>query len=330
MEEASFVHSGDIFTLTDKSGYQLPYYNKSTPGGPPPGVPHRRRMARSYSMHSVMHETNRSHIQIAPQAREQIPFITKSVHMRECLAEFLATLVFLCFGLGVNNQVNLSDDANGTWLSVNICWGIGILIGVYVAEGVSGAHLNTAVTVTHAVYGRLPWWKVPGYAAAQTLGAFCAAALIYVLQYQRLMEVDPHKTTSQGNFATFPTDGVSNLTAFYSEALATAMLLMAIYAITDERNRGAGAVGTPFAFGLLFMALGMAFGMNTGYALNPARDFGPRFFLLMAGYGPHVFSSHSVYFWVPIIGPIVGGIMGAGLYFFLVQLQHASEEEDEE
>ncbi|KAG7398336.1 hypothetical protein PHYBOEH_011244 [Phytophthora boehmeriae] len=323
MEEQSFVYSGDIFTLTDKSAHhgQYQYQPKTTP--------RRRRAPRSYSLYSELHETNRSHIRVRPQTREQIPFITQSVHMRECLAEFLGTMVFICFGLGVNNQVNLSEDSNGTWMSVNICWGIGVLMGVYVAEGVSGAHLNTAVTFTHAVFGRIPWWKVPGYAAAQTLGSFCAAALVYVLHYQRLMLADPDKETTQGNFATYPGDGISNLTAFYSEALATAMLVVAIYAITDERNRGAGTVGTPFAFALLFMALGMAFGMNTGYALNPARDFGPRVFTLMAGYGPKVFSSHSGYFWVPILGPLVGGVMGAGSYLFLVQLQHDSDEDDE-
>ncbi|KAI9990967.1 hypothetical protein PInf_018585 [Phytophthora infestans] len=327
MEEASFAHSGDIFSLTDKSGYQIPYYIK-TVGTGGENVGHRRRMPRSYSTHSMLHETNRSHVYITGSAREHIPFVTKSVHMRECLAEFLGTLVFLCFGIGVNNQVNLSDSANGTWLSVNICWGIGVLVGVYVAEGISGAHLNTAVTFTHAVFGRLPWWKVPGYAVAQTMGAFCASALVYVLHYQLLMEIDPNGVTTQGNFVTYPKDGISNLTAFYSETLGTALLLMAIYAITDERNRGAGPVGTPFAFAMLFMALGMALGMNTGYALNPARDFGPRLFTLLAGYGPKVFSSNAHYFWVPIIGPLLGGVMGAGAYFFIVQLQEDTDEEE--
>ncbi|KAG3063110.1 hypothetical protein PI124_g22559 [Phytophthora idaei] len=123
MEEASFAHSGDIFSLTDKSGYQIPYYIK-TGGAAGENVGHRRRLPRSYSTHSVLHETNRSHVYITGSAREHIPFVTKSVHMRECLAEFLGTLVFLCFGIGVNNQVNLSDGAIGTWLSVNICWAL--------------------------------------------------------------------------------------------------------------------------------------------------------------------------------------------------------------
>ncbi|KAG3063111.1 hypothetical protein PI124_g22558 [Phytophthora idaei] len=162
------------------------------------------------------------------------------------------------------------------------------------------------------------------------MGAFCASALVYVLHYQRLMEEDSNGMTTQDNFATYPKDNISNLTAFYSETLGTAVLLMAIYAITDERNRGAGPIGTPFAFALLFMALGMALGMNTGYALNPARDFGPRLFTLLAGYGPKVFSANAHYFWVPIIGPLVGGVMGAGAYFFIVQLQEDTDEEGTE
>ncbi|RLN87536.1 hypothetical protein BBJ28_00014283 [Nothophytophthora sp. Chile5] len=277
-------------------------------------------------MHSLLHQTNRSQVWPIGENRELLPFVSKSVHLRECFAEFLGTLVLICFGVGVNNQVVLSADANGTWLSINICWGIGVLIGVYVAEGVSGAHLNTAVTFAHAVFGRIAWWKVPGYAFAQTLGAFCAAALIYVLQYQRLMLEDPNQETMQANFATYPSEGVSNLTAFFTEALATGVLLLAIYAITDEKNRAAGPVGTPFAFALLFMGLGMAFGMNTGYAANPARDLGPRLFTLMAGYGTKVFTASAYYFWIPIVGPIVGGVMGAGTYVFFVQAQHANED----
>ncbi|ETI41239.1 hypothetical protein F443_13533, partial [Phytophthora nicotianae P1569] len=96
-------------------------------------------------------------------------FAVQSVHLRECFAEFLGTFVMIVFGMGVNNQVTNSQDANGTWLSINMCWGIGVLIGVYCSEGISGANLNTAVTLAHCVYGRLPWWKAPGYMISQLL-----------------------------------------------------------------------------------------------------------------------------------------------------------------
>ncbi|KAG6572562.1 putative aquaporin [Phytophthora cinnamomi] len=249
-------------------------------------------------------------------------FAVQSVHVRECLAEFLGTFVMIVFGMGVNNQVTNSQDANGTWLSINMCWGIGVLIGVYCSEGVSGANLNTAVTLAHCVYGRLPWWKAPGYMLSQLLGAFCGAFVIYVMQYQNLNVIDPHRETTQSSFATYPSANISNYTAFYTEFIGTAMLVLSIYAITDKRNRPAGPVGAPFAFCLMIMALGMAFGMNTGYAVNPARDFGPRLFTFCAGWGSKVFTTRSYYFWIPLVADSLGGVCGAGLYRVLVEIHH--------
>ncbi|KAE8974538.1 hypothetical protein PR002_g25885 [Phytophthora rubi] len=222
----------------------------------------------------------------------------------------------------------LSEESNGTWLSINMAWGIAVLMGVYCSEGVSGAHLNCAVSFAHAVYGRLPWWKLPGYCVSQVVGAFLGAGAIYLLDYQKLMKADPNKETTQANFATYPSEDINNLTAFYSEALATCMLLLCIYAITDHRNRSPGTVGTPFAFALMIMALGMSFGMNTGYAMNPARDFGPRLFTYMVGYGSKVWTADGFYFLIPIFGPFIGGVVGAGMYTFLVQVQHPNEPED--
>ncbi|GMF16631.1 unnamed protein product [Phytophthora lilii] len=249
-------------------------------------------------------------------------FATQSVHVRECLAEFLGTFVMIVFGMGVNNQVTNSHDANGTWLSINICWGIGVMIGVYCSEGISGANLNTAVTLAHCVYGRLPWWKAPGYMLSQLLGAFCGAFVIYVMQYQNLNVIDPNRETTQSSFATYPSDNISNYTAFYTEFVGTAMLVLSIYAITDKRNKSAGPVGSPFAFCLMIMALGMAFGMNTGYAVNPARDLGPRIFTAIAGWGSKVFTLRSYYFWIPIVADSLGGVCGAGLYRVLVEIHH--------
>ncbi|RLN87534.1 hypothetical protein BBJ28_00014285 [Nothophytophthora sp. Chile5] len=249
-------------------------------------------------------------------------FHVESVHLRECFAEFLGTLIMMLFGMGVNNQVTNSDDEKGTWLSINICWGIGVQLGVYCTEGVSGAHLNTAVTLAHAVYGRLAWWKVPGYMLSQLLGAFIGAFMIYVMQYQNLNVVDPNRETTQKSFATYPSDQISNYTAFYTEFLGTAVLVLGIYAITDQRNRAAGPVGGPFAFCMLITGLGMAFGMNTGYAINPARDLGPRLFTFCAGWGSKVFTLRDYYFWIPIVGPLLGGVCGGGLYRLLVEIHH--------
>ncbi|KAG2504222.1 hypothetical protein JM18_009513 [Phytophthora kernoviae] len=258
----------------------------------------------------------------ATQYKSLSRFATKSVHMRECLAEFLGTFVMILFGMGVNNQVVNSKDANGTWLSINMCWGVAVLIGVYCSEGISGANLNTAVTLSHCVYGRLPWWKAPGYMISQLLGAFCGAFVIYIMQYQNLNVVDPDRETTHSSFATYPSDNISNYTAFYTEFIGTAMLVLSIYAITDKRNRSAGPVGSAFAFCLMIMGLGMAFGMNTGYAVNPARDFGPRLFTFCAGWGSKVFTLRDHYFWIPLVAPLFGGVTGGGLYRLMVEIHH--------
>ncbi|TYZ66256.1 hypothetical protein PybrP1_010690, partial [[Pythium] brassicae (nom. inval.)] len=244
-------------------------------------------------------------------------FVVTSVHKRECMAEFLGTFIMICFGMGVNNQVDLSANTKGTWLSINICWGIAVMLGVHASEGVSGAHLNPVVTFANAVYGKLAWRKVPGYFLSQLLGAFAGAVVIYLLDYQTLNLVDPLRETSQAHFATYPRAGISHVTAFYTEFLGAAFLVLGVYAITDKRNRPASAAGAPISFALLIMAIGMAFGMNTGYAINPARDLGPRLFTSVAGWGSKVFTLKNHYFWIPLVAPMCGGVAGGALYKLL-------------
>ncbi|RLN87538.1 hypothetical protein BBJ28_00014281 [Nothophytophthora sp. Chile5] len=309
--ESSFANSGQMALNVGEKSIYTGFAN--TPYTPHP--------AMIDICDRSLHHTNRSQFQRDEDHGSQW-YVTTSPHLRECFTEFLGTFVMICFGMGVNNQVVLSEGENGTWLSINMAWGIAVLMGVYCSEGVSGAHMNCSVSFAHALYGRLPWWKLPGYCAAQVLGAFLGACAIYLLDYQRLMKADPNKETTQANFATYPNPEISNITAFYSEALATCMLLLCIYAITDQRNRSPGTVGTPFAFCLMIMALGMSFGMNTGYAMNPARDFGPRLFTYFVGYGSKVWTANGYYFWIPIVGPLVGAAVGAGMYTLLVQVQH--------
>ncbi|KAF4031042.1 Major intrinsic protein [Phytophthora infestans] len=298
-----------VIDITNKSGTYGNY--PDTPDSP-------RQIDRC---ERSLHHTNRSQYS-RDEDHDTQWFVTSNAHLRECYAEFLGTFVMISFGMGVNNQVVLSKKREGTWLSINMAWGIGVLMGVYCSEGVSGAHMNPAVTLAHAVYGRLPWRKAPGYVIAQLLGAFVGAFAIYLLDYQRLHKADPDKETMFRNFATHPNPEISNLTAFYTEALATGILLLCMYAITDQRNRSPGTVGTPFAFALMIMALGMSFGMNTGYAMNPARDFSPRLLTFFAGYGSKVFTENSYYFLVPMFAPLIGGVFGAGAYEILVQVQH--------
>ncbi|KAF4319116.1 hypothetical protein JM18_006173 [Phytophthora kernoviae] len=304
--EAGYDNSQPVIDISNKSGTYAPYAET-------PYSPHQvDRCERS------LHHTNRSQYD-RDEDHHKHWFVTTNAHLRECFAEFLGTFVMICFGMGVNNQVVLGKGDKGTWLSINMAWGIAILMGVYISEGVSGAHMNPAVTLAHCVYGRLAWRKLPGYVLSQSLGAFMGACAIYLLDYQKISKFDPDKTIMQVHFATYPNDEINNLTAFYTETLATAILLLCIYAITDQHNRSPGTVGTPFAFALMIMALGMSFGMNTGYAMNPARDFGPRLFTYIVGYGSKVWTANGCYFLIPIFGPLVGGVIGAGLYEILVQ-----------
>nr|CCA23301.1 aquaporin putative [Albugo laibachii Nc14] len=247
---------------------------------------------------------------------------TKNQLLRECLAEFLGTFVLVCFGDGVVAQVVLSKQTSGMYLSINLCWGLGVLFGIHCSGGVSGAHLNPAVSTTLALFRRFSWRKVPFYILAQLLGAFCGAAMVLAIYYPVFNVVDPERKTTHGVFATYPGEAVSNGSAFLCEVFGTALLVGGIFAIGDRHNKPASPYSAPSAIALLVVAIGMAFGMNTGYAINPARDLSPRFLSAIGGWGFKTFSMRNYYFWVPILGPILGGAIGAGVYQLCVEMHH--------
>ncbi|ETI40982.1 hypothetical protein F441_13669 [Phytophthora nicotianae CJ01A1] len=254
------------------------------------------------------------------------PFQVKSPLFRECLAEFLGTMVMIMFGDGVVAQVVLSEGTKGEYININLCWGLGVLFGIHISGGVSGAHLNPAVTTTLAWFGRMEWKKVPYYVISQILGAFTAAFIVWVVYYPMFNVIDPEKTSTQGVFATYPySNDVPVGTCFLTEVVGTALLMGCIFAIGDELNKPANPYTQPGAVALLVVAIGMAFGMNSGYAINPARDFGPRFFSWIAGWGSEVFELRDSYFWVPIVGPLLGGPIGAGIYVGLIEHHHPRE-----
>ncbi|GLD97210.1 hypothetical protein PINS_up005893 [Pythium insidiosum] len=261
----------------------------------------------------------------SPLADLEMPrrrFVVRHTFMRECMAEFFGNFVMACIGLGVNNEVLLSNETKGTWMSINVCWGIAVMLGVHCAEGVSGSHLNSAVTLAMATFKGFPWRKVPGYIVAQLLGCFMATIVVYIMYYEKLNQVDPDRKTTQGNFVTFPSEDVGNLTALYTEFVATAMFVIGLFCIMDKRNRPASNSARPLHFMLLLWAIGMAFGFNTGYAINPTRDLAPRVFIAMAGWGSKVFTIRDYYFWIPIVGPSLGGIFGGALYEAFVGNHH--------
>jgi len=236
----------------------------------------------------------------------------------ELIAEFFGTLVLILFGVGVVAQV--VGAALGAHDSIAWAWGLGVTFGIYTAGRISGAHLNPAVTLTLAVFKGFPWRKVAPYAIAQTLGAFVAALLVRWDYSSVLNMVDPHHTfKTQGVFSTLPGDGsfpVSEWGAFRDQIIGTAILLFLILAVTDARNSiPAVANLTPFIIGLIVVAIGMAWGTDAGYAINPARDFGPRLAEWLTGYHTAFKDQYGqLYFWVPIVAPLIGGVAGGFLY----------------
>lgn len=240
--------------------------------------------------------------------------------MQESLAEFLGTFVMILFGNSVVAQVVLSGEKNGTYLSINIAWGLAVTLAIYVAGGVTGAHLNPAITLALAVRRGFEWSKVAPYVIAQIAGAFCGAALTWFVYREAFNHFDggtrlvTGAKATAGIFATYPQDYLSIPGGLVDQITGTAILLLVIMAIGDTRNLAPSANIGPLMVGLLVVVLGMCFGMNAGYAINPARDFGPRIFTFLAGWGSEVFRAGNNWFWVPIVGPLIGGVLGATIY----------------
>jgi len=251
----------------------------------------------------------------------------------EMAAEFAGTMILILFGVGVVAQVVAGGLGNHD--SIAWAWGLGVTFGIYVAGRLTGAHLNPAVTLALAMFRGFTWSKVAPYALAQTLGAFVAALIVRWNYSEVLAAFDPgHTIKSQGVFSTLPGNGVLPVGtggALRDQIIGTAILLFLILAVTDARNSAPLANIAPFIIGLIVVAIGFAWGTDAGYAINPARDFGPRLATFVTGYGGAWRDQYgNLYFWVPIVGPLVGGPLGALLYDQLVGrfLPIADEEQE--
>lgn len=238
-------------------------------------------------------------------------------------AEFAGTFILIMFGVAVVAQVVAGGATLGDHDSISWAWGFGVIFGVYVAGRISGGHLNPAVTLALAVFKGFPWKAVVPYWIAQLLGAFCAALLVRWNYSEVIFKFDPeHTIKSQAIFSTLPGNGtlpVSQFGALRDQIIGTALLLFIVFALTDKFNNPPLSNLTPFIIGLVVVALGMAWGTDAGYAINPARDLGPRFASFITGYGSAWRDQYGdLYFWVPIVGPLVGGLLGAAAYLILV------------
>ena len=243
--------------------------------------------------------------------------------MQEYLAEFIGTMILIIFGDGVVAGVLLKNSKaeNSGWIVITFGWAMGVAIAVYCVGRISGAHINPAVTIGLAATGQFSWAQVPGYVIAQFLGAIVGAIIVY-LAYLPHWRPTEDAGLKLGVFCTAPAyyNVPANLT---TEIIGTAVLLFGVLGI----GANAGAVGgdlagvisgglNPLLVGLLVLGIGLSLGGPTGYAINPARDLGPRIahaILPIAGKG----SSDWEYSWIPVVGPIIGGVLGAALFFLL-------------
>ena len=245
--------------------------------------------------------------------------------MQTLLAEMIGTMMLVLLGDGVVANVVLSRTKghNAGWIVITLGWGVAVAMAVYAVGRISGAHLNPAVTLGLAVIGSFPWSDVAGYIAAQLVGGFLGAVLVWVMYW-------PHWRTTEDPaaklavFATGP--AISHRAAnFAGEVIGTAVLLFGILAIAANAQTLSrpGDVDLSFVFsrglqpllvGVLVLGIGLSLGGPTGYAINPARDLAPRIahaVLPIAGKG----NSDWGYAWIPVVAPMIGGVAGAALYF---------------
>jgi len=243
--------------------------------------------------------------------------------LAEVVAEAFGTFVIITFGCGVVAMVVLfghgtpNEIVNGGFTNITIAWGLGVTMGVYMTAKISGGHLNPAVTLAMAVFRGFPWWRVLPYMAAQVFGAFLGAALVYLNYRPAFLKYDPSLSQSAGVFATFPAFPDLPMAGFLDQVIGTFLLLLLIFTLTDEDNATPPGWLVPILVGFSVIAIGMSFGGMHGYAINPARDFGPRLFTLVAGFSNNGFSDGT--FLVPLIAPLIGGLAGAGAYDLLIR-----------
>jgi glycerol uptake facilitator protein len=260
----------------------------------------------------------------------------------EVLGEFLGTFVLIMFGVGsvAMTVAALNQSGRGPapfvtqadWLIIIFGWGFGVTFGVYVAGGLTGAHLNPAVTLALATYRGFAWRKVPYYIVAQVAGAFVAAAVVYgnynaaIDSFERargIVRGAANSVPTFSIFATFPARYFGSWPGpVIDEVIGTGLLVMLIFALIDTMNQPPRANLAPIAVGFIVMVIGISFGGNSGYAINPARDLGPRLWAWIEGYGkiavPGDYGNINSYMWIPIVAPIVGALIGGWLYDFFV------------
>ncbi|KAK1598165.1 MIP family channel protein [Colletotrichum navitas] len=274
------------------------------------------------------HETRLHKAQWALSDRPPNTWAQIRHNWREEFAEFWGTFMILLFGAGVECETRLNyrgpdiRENAGDFLQCRLAWAAGVSMAVWMSGGVSGGHCNPTVTVVLALFRGFPWRKVPGFLAAQVLGAAFASLAVYLNYATSIAAYEGGTARSlagehatAGLFFTLPATGLPYAGAFYTEFLASATLVAIVFALADKNNLAPPKGTQPFAMFLALLAIGSALGINTGYAMNGARDTGPRIALALVGYGSVVFTHDYFYWlWAPWIAAIAGGVAGASVY----------------
>ena len=233
-------------------------------------------------------------------------------------AEVIGTAILILLGNGVVACVllNLSKGQNSGWIVITWGWGLAVMVAVFAVGQFSGAHLNPAVTIGFAVEGRTEWSDVPEYLAGEFVGAFIGATLVWLAYLDHWRETeDPGLKLACYSTAPAIRNPVSNL---ITEIIGTFMLVFGILAFFANEATAATGLG-PLLVGLLVLGIGLSLGGPTGYAINPARDLGPRLahaFLPIRGKG----ASDWSYSWVPVVGPIIGGVLAGWAALWLLPI----------
>lgn len=246
----------------------------------------------------------------------------------ELIAEFVGCFILLFIGAGCVASLVLNGSDYGMW-EISIVWGMGITLALYLTAAISGAHINPAVTLAFFLFRGFSRKKVLPYMGAQIAGAFAGAATVYMLYYQGfsaymeetgIVMGSPESQGMASIFSTYPAPYLNWFSAGLVEVLITAVLIAGIFALVDERNTFAAPKFLfPLAVGILIATLGGGFGSLTGFAMNPARDFGPRLFTAIVGWRDVALPAANWYFLVPIIAPLLGAVVGGAAYDLLIR-----------
>ncbi|MGA7158131.1 MAG: MIP/aquaporin family protein [Acidobacteriaceae bacterium] len=249
------------------------------------------------------------------------------VSMGELISEAIAMFIIIGLGDSVAAMYSLYDPspyANAYW-GVCIAWGMAVTIAIYTTGAVSGCHANPAVTLALAIYRKFSWKKVVPYCVAQTVGGFLGAGLVLFLFGPVIAHFNlaHHLTRADGGaagvFFTHPGLAVTRMHAFGDEIVLTAFLIFGIFAVTEQYNEQApGANFGAVMIGLIVAVIGASMGYLESWAINPARDLGPRLFCFFTGWGSSAFPSPEHYWWVPIVAPLLGGVVGGAAYQLLI------------